>query len=136
VPTAPCNNTRANNQYHYPIADGDKGKIYFRLKIIDEAGEINYSEVRELPLDEDPAGFYLYPNPSDRFINVVFNKSSSAGWQVDIFAAHGGLIQRNFFFNAGTARVIFKDKLAAGVYFLRATDQQTFKSSISSFVVN
>jgi len=129
---------RLNSSYSdtYPITPGASGKLYFRLKIVNADGAVSFSPIREINLDGDPASsFYIYPNPpGDEYVNIVFGRSS-ANWQVDIFSANGRLVQRNSFFNTTTARLNFVHKMAAGAYFIRATDLGTAKSYSSSFLI-
>jgi hypothetical protein len=137
VASVPGEDAIGNYIYHYSIKAGDKGKIYFRLKQIDQHGWITYSEIKSVDLGEEVsrAGLTIFPSPAHNFINVDFNQPSAKDWQVDIFAAHGGLIQRDFYLNTTTAHIIFKGKLAAGVYFIRALDKDTQKSYLSTFLV-
>jgi hypothetical protein len=121
----------------YDIAPGTHGKLYFRLKQVATDGSSVYSPVRTVDLDADGGArtFLIYPNPPTDFINVVFPPTGGGGWQVDILAADGARVQRDVFFNAATARVNFHRKLAAGTYFLRATDVKTSQSQTKSFIV-
>ena len=78
---------------------------------------------------------YLYPNPSDQFINIAFNQAATRDWQVDLLAANGSLLQRKSFINVSSAHINFQQLLANGVYFARATDLQTRKNHVLSFLV-
>ena len=120
----------------YSIPPGTTGKLYFRLKIVNTDGTLNYSAVKIIDLNGAPAtGFHIYPDPPDAgFVNVVFGTAGS-DWQVDIFAANGSLVQRNYFYNSATARVDFRNTMSSGAYFLRATDQQTGKNYTASFLI-
>ncbi|HEX4374667.1 MAG TPA: choice-of-anchor E domain-containing protein, partial [Puia sp.] len=101
---------------NYFISANDRNKIYFRLKIIDENGNVNYSEIRVVDLDENDLGISLYPNPSNSFVNIIFN-GTAGNWQTDIFADNGQLIQRNYFANTNSVHINFISKPASGVYF-------------------
>jgi len=120
--------------YDYPISGSTKSKLYFRLKEINVDGHTKYSEIRSIDVDGDDE-IYLYPNPADNFINIVFNHPAPSGWQVDIFAADGSLVQRNYFLNSGSAHIDFLRRFAKGVYFMRAVDRQTEKMYTQSFIV-
>lgn len=126
--------TSSDYSDNYFISASDKNKIYFRLKIIDENGDINYSEIRAVDLDENNPGIYLYPNPSNSFININFN-GASGNWQTDIFADNGQLIQRNYFANASSAHINFISKPASGVYFIRAFNADSQKNYVESFII-
>jgi hypothetical protein len=104
------------------------------LKIVDENGDMSYSEIRIVELDEKEQNISLYPNPSNSFVNIVFNNSIN-NLQTDIFAANGELIQRNYFANTNSAHIIFRNKLASGVYFIKVFDMQSQKNYVISFIV-
>jgi type IX secretion system substrate protein len=119
---------------NYIVLANDLSRIYFRLKIIDENGDVNYSEIRIVDPDEYQQGISLYPNPSNSFINIIFN-GAPGNWQIDIFADNGQLIQRNYFANANSAHINFISKSAPGVYFIHAFDTQSQKNYVSSFII-
>ncbi len=136
ISSAPGQDAIGNYIYQYQMKGNDKGNLYFRLREIDKTSNVKYSEIRMVDMGEgDSKGLGIFPNPARSFINVVFNQSSLQNWQVDIFAANGALIQRNYYFNTGTAHIEFNEKLAAGAYFVRVTDRQTLKSFVSTFVI-
>jgi hypothetical protein len=122
--------------YHYRTLPTEKINLWFRLKINDFSGTIKYSAIRMVDMKNTYSGnISLYPNPSDQFINIIFNQPETKNWMVDIFAANGALIQKNVFMNAATAHIDFKNKLSPGAYFMRATDQKTSKNYVLSFIV-
>ena len=127
-------NVSANYSSNYSISANDKNRIYFRLKIVDENGDINYSEIRIVELDKSDQKISLYPNPSNTFVNIVFS-NSIGNLQTDIFAANGQLLQRNYFANANSVHINFRNKLASGVYFIKVFDVQSQKNYVISFVV-
>jgi hypothetical protein len=121
--------------YTYVITPADKDKLYFRIKVVDALGTATYSPLRIIDLgDSTTGGFVVYPNPPCDHINVVF-PFAGQGWQVDILAADGRLVQRGRYSNATTARVDFQGRMAAGAYFVRATDLQSGASHSASFVI-
>ncbi|MBS1598938.1 MAG: choice-of-anchor E domain-containing protein [Bacteroidetes bacterium] len=129
-------NQNDNYIFHYLVSAGEKTKIWFRLKIKDASGMVKYSSVKMVDMKDSALGnIYLYPNPSDQFINIVFNQPDPKNWLVDIFSVNGSLIQKNIFSNVLTAHIDFQHRLAAGTYFVRATDKQTLKTHLLSFVV-
>ena len=127
-------NTSVNYSSDYPISPTDRNKIYFRLKIVDQNGDLNYSEIRIVELDENKQKISLFPNPSSNFVNLVFTNSIN-DLQTDIFAANGELIQRNYFTNTSLAHINFQNKLASGVYFIKVFDMQSQKNYVISFIV-
>jgi hypothetical protein len=126
--------TSSDYSDNYFITATDRNKIYFRLKIIDENDDVNYSEIRIVDLDENNQGISLYPNPSNSFVNIIFN-GTPGNWQTDIFADNGQLIQRNYFANANSAHINFISKPVPGVYFIHAFDEQSQKNYVTSFII-
>jgi len=126
----------ASYTYSYPIATGAKGKLYFRLKPVNADGTASYSGIRIVDLGGDAGpDFSIYPNPpTDEFVNFVFD-SPRSGWQVDVLAANGSLLQRQSYHNTSAGRLYFRRRLAAGVYFARAIDLGSGKPFVKSFVV-
>lgn len=126
-----------NYEYDYTVPDHKEGAIYFRLKIISPSGQVKYSETKMVDITNDNTGngISLYPNPSDSYINIVFNEPANTHWDICIYSANGGLIQKNHFAAASTVHVNFRNKLPAGVYFVRAENIETQKKYLQSFLV-
>ena len=126
----------ANYLYAYSVPPAATGKIYFRIRQIETNGTATWSEVRSVDLDgggSNPA-FTIYPNPPSDFINLSI-PGDAQDWQIEIFAANGSLVQRNYYLNQNTIHVNFVRRLSAGSYFVRATNPQSGKHYASSFVI-
>jgi len=119
--------------YQYNPTASDKNEIYFRLKVVDASNNISYSEIRSVDLSKSLNPISLYPNPSNSFINIVFDHSIN-NWQIDIFTASGQLLQRNYFANTSSAHISFINNLAPGVYFIHALNQDLKKNYVLSFM--
>lgn len=126
----------ANYTYLYSVPPTATGRIYFRLRQIETDGTATWSEVRSVDLDGNGNNgvFSIYPNPPSDFINLSI-PGDSQDWQVDIFAADGSLVQRNYYIGQNNIRVNFVRRLSAGSYFVRATNPQSGKHYTSSFVI-
>lgn len=114
------------------------GKWFFRLKITDTGGNITYSNIREVTVDGEATGntMTLYPNPAkDNFVILTFAQTPVGNWQIDILSAGGSLIQRSIFPPSHTVQVDFQHRLAAGTYFVRATDQQSRQTFSAALLV-
>jgi Secretion system C-terminal sorting domain len=120
------------------LASGRQGEWFFRLKITDTGGNITYSNIREVTVDGQTTAntMTLYPNPAkDYFVTLSFGQAPAGNWQIDILNAGGSLVQRNTYPPSRTVQVDFQHRLAAGTYFVRATDQQTRKTYSSTLLV-
>jgi hypothetical protein len=122
--------------YDYRIAKDENRILYFRLKVSELNGETSYSVIRSVDMTSMSAlSVSLYPNPSDEYINIVFNQGVSKNWMIEIISDDGRMVQRNSFINVTTAHVEFRNRLAAGVYFAKATEQFSHKNYLLKFVV-
>jgi hypothetical protein len=131
--------SNASYAYSYAVRPFDKGKLYFRIRLVDVDGTVAYSPMRMVDLGAGQGrdvswGFSIYPNPPVDFINVQFPPGST-GWQVDILTADGRVVQRNSYRGLVAGRVNFIRRLATGTYFARATDLQTGKHFAAAFLV-
>jgi len=127
----------ADYSYTYSNLPGATGKVYFRIKQVDIGGSISYSNVCVVDMGANGnAAFAIFPNPvvSGNYISLSL-PGDTRSWQVDIFAADGGVIQRNLFSNTSIATVNFNHKMPAGTYFVRATNPLNGDSHTGSFVV-
>ena len=134
IPSDPVDRD-ASYQYSCPIPAGATGYLYFRLLQVETDGKASYSPVRVVDLSSGgPQRFSIYPNPPTDFIQLTF-PATSVGWQVDILAADGSRVQRNYYPNTNQAHLSFARKLPPGTYFARATDSRTAQSYVGSFVI-
>jgi hypothetical protein len=141
IATVPAKADGSAAQYHYPDElppNGDNpanSSWYYRLGIQDATGSVTYSPIREVKLDGSSTGVQVYPNPAADFINFVPDMADVTDWQVDILSAAGVLIQRNVFMQSKIMTVNFQNRLAAGTYFIRATDLRGQRRISATFLV-
>ncbi|MBS1667799.1 MAG: T9SS type A sorting domain-containing protein [Bacteroidetes bacterium] len=129
-------NNQSDYQYYYNIPTGASGKIYFRLKAIDVSGKFQYSDIRWVDIfTANNTAAYVFPNPSDSYINLVLNDPSNTDWETSIYASDGALIQKNHFGRSSLMHISFNNKLAPGTYFLKARSINTNKQQLFSFMV-
>ena len=128
--------SEATYQYTYKIQPTDKGQLYFRLKMVDYDGTVAYSPMRLINLgsNDGTPSFAIFPNPATDHITLTL-PGNSQGWQVDIIAADGSLVQRNLFALTNAPRIDFNHKMATGAYFVRATNTTTGSKYTSSFII-
>lgn len=121
--------------FNYMADKNEKTLLYFRLKITAANGSISYSPIKTVDLADRPGGIYLYPNPSDQYINIVFNQPLVKKWRMDIYSSTGALLQTEFASSNIQTRINFSRKLPAGVYFIRLKDQDEMKTQTLRFSV-
>jgi hypothetical protein len=127
----------ASYSYDYSIPAAATGKVSFRLRQVEVNGTANWSDVRTINLDGNGnnSTFSIYPNPPRDFINLSI-PGENQDWQVEIIAADGSLVQRNYYSNSSAAKVYFDRRLSAGTYFVRVTNPQTGKHYAGSFLIS
>lgn len=136
MPSVVGNNGEGNYTYRYNTLGIANGLLYFRLKIMQTPGQVVYSDVKTVDMGAASTGIpYLYPNPSNQFINIVFNQPANGDWQVELFSSNGSLLETKRFINVSSAHIGFQQFLAEGVYFARLTEAQTRENHVLSFVV-
>jgi len=138
LPSAAGNAGGADYKYSYPIPGGAAaGKWYFRLKMDDGRGDYSYSGIKEVSAGSPgPGGLILYPNPAAGAVNILFDQSSAGDWQVDILGADGRIVQSDRFPNARAAHLDFRQRLAAGTWFIRATERRTQRRIVAPLLVS
>jgi hypothetical protein len=128
-------NTNANYTYNYPVSPTATGRLFFRLRMVDNNGAVTFSTICLVNLNgSNTTTFSIYPNPATDYINLVL-PGGNQSWNVDIIAADGNLVQRNIFSNTALGRVDFTRKLARGTYFVRATNTTSGEQHGGSFVI-
>jgi hypothetical protein len=141
IATVASSADRNSAEYHYPDelplssnnASGDNW--YYRLQIQDVTGLVSWSPIRMVKMVSQASGVQIYPNPATDFINLVPDKEETTDWQVDIVSSTGALVQREVFMQSRLMTVNFRNRLAAGTYFIRAIDLRGQQQISSSFLV-
>lgn len=122
----------------YDVPAEANGKLYFRLKQIEPTGEITYTPVRTVNIDE--AGklpLTLFPNPAGKQVELRFNTPQKQKLQVDLISSVGQLVEsRPINLNGGLQYTfIFGKQHAAGVYFMRIFNPSTQESQVERLVI-
>jgi hypothetical protein len=137
IATLPATVDGSTAYYGYPdeLPEDGGSNWYYRLQILDAAGQASYSPVKEVSLASAGKGLQIYPNPATDFINLVPDQPGITDWQVDIFAANGNLVQGDAYMQTHTMLINFREKLAAGTYFVRALDLRGQHTISATFIV-
>lgn len=64
----------SEQQYRASIAQ-TAARAYYRLRLVDMGGAVNYSKVITVDHKNDPQGIFVYPNPATQYIHVYILKS-------------------------------------------------------------
>jgi hypothetical protein len=102
---------------------GEKGLVYYRLKMVDLDGKFQHSPVKVVRIEENAnESVRVYPNPVANDLRITL----PASWQdqkvvVDIYSTGGVLVKKVITNNAGQTETINVRALQAGVYMMRTT---------------
>ena len=107
------------------LRPGEKGMMYYRLKIVDLNGKIQHSPVKAVRLQEsENVSIMIYPNPVANDLRVTFPSE----WQdkkvvTDIYTTYGVMVKRFVTNTAGQTETFNVRELKPGGYMLRSTSQ-------------
>jgi hypothetical protein len=132
--------TVAQFQYQYNTSQSDLGEIYFRIKRVDPEGNIVYSSVKAVNLqqaDQRP-GIQIYPNPVSQNILIQFDEQQTGNFSLELLNTTGQIIERKQVQLMGSSmtNMDLSVKPASGIYFLRAVNTANNKQFLTKVIVN
>lgn len=118
---------------HYITYDNypQLGNNYYRLKMVDENGSYEYSDIRVVNLGDDSPYISIYPNPANNSFEVVFKGIEDK--TIQIIDATGRVIPFDYHINSSSSISIHSAPFADGVYTIRILGEQ-IKSE--RFIIN
>jgi photosystem II stability/assembly factor-like uncharacterized protein len=102
------------------------GANYYRLKIVETDGSIQYSPIRTVIVEDNKVDYKVYPNPTADILNIQFVSNAAQTTQFDMFDAVGRLIYSHTTkAQEGNNHLFIKTKqFGAGVYTLSIKQNQ------------
>lgn len=132
--------TVAQFQYQYNTSQADMGEIYFRIKRIDQQGNVVYSIVKAINLEQadQKPGIQIYPNPVTQNILVQFDEQQTGNFSLELVNTTGQIIQKKQVQLMGSTmtNMELSVKPASGIYFLRAINPANNKQFLTKVIVN
>jgi hypothetical protein len=132
--------TVAQYQYQYHITQADVGDLYFRIKRVDPQGNIVYSIVKLVNLQQadQRAGIQIYPNPVTNKILIQFDEQQTGNYSLELVNTTGQIIERKEIQLSGASltSMDLSTKPASGIYFLRAVNEANNKQFLTKVIVN
>lgn len=113
----------------YGCTDKDpiSGFNYYRLKLIDKDGSVNYSNTVSANVVDDKAfAITAYPNPMIDKLNVAVNGNVSAATEITLLDQMGRINYQQTVVKPGTI-VINTSQLVSGTYFIRYSNSKEQK---------
>lgn len=100
--------------------------LYYRLKIVDEDGSFDYSEIKVVKLNQTVIpDIELFPNPANDKITLSLELAVTGTTQIQVFNLQGALVKdinHNVTDHSFRTRLDISD-LAAGMYLLQVTNK-------------
>jgi hypothetical protein len=128
-----------NTEYSsvYQKLSNYKGKLYFRVVALNLDGNVlSFSPVKIIQSEDFPENnFQIYPNPIQKYFNLVFNSPISGELKIDLFSLNGVLLESNLYrsYKQFNIQVQLKRQYAGGQYIVRLTNllnQETITKNI------
>ena len=121
----------SNSNYNF-AHQPSQGRVYYRLRIVDNNGSSRYTEIIAMNLSCSGKNVLVYPNPANSILNV--NLSGFTGIASGrLFSSTGQLITSHQLLNGTNSIAV--DKLATGTYALVVTEpggtQQVYRVQVS-----
>lgn len=100
-------------------------KLYFRVRQITTNNRVLISAVRPVAWHSKSRTISFIPDQFGSYLTVQLPVSGGEAWTVDLLGVNGQLIQQNKISNSVTNMLPIRQKLASGVYVVRATNIST-----------
>ncbi|MFT3845906.1 MAG: T9SS type A sorting domain-containing protein [Lacibacter sp.] len=111
---------KAGGSGGYSFADNllnSTASVYYRLKIVDYDGKIQYSDVIRMNTGKEKLQLLLFPNPSTKVITIISNKDQDA-----FIANYTGQVVQSIKLKNG-AQAVNVSLLQPGVYFIKTKEE-------------
>jgi len=119
-------NTQSAQNYRFIHKNPKSGLNYYRLKINDQDGSYNYSEIKSVRIKDTEVAITIYPNPLSENGELFFRTDYSNAFSVEIYDASGKIVFTKQQVEGGQSVL---PKLSGGLYFYRIlSEEQLLKS--------
>lgn len=116
--TAMNNSTRLN-LYSFEDVRPHNGKNYYRLRLTDHDGTIDYSEIKSVEFNTETSSFRLFSNLVHDQNLEISGPFADNDFGIVVFSAEGQKIKASRVIENNVAKVHFTQNLAAGKYFIQ-----------------
>lgn len=110
-------NSRGENSVYTVTHNADQGKAFYRLKLVDNDGKLEYSRIIVLDIQCGKASVLVYPNPAKDVVNVNITGADARGTIGSLFNMAGQIVLSKTLQNGSNQLDV--SRLAPGVYQLK-----------------
>ncbi len=110
-------NSSNTNYYGFLHNKPSAGYNYYRLKMVDESGEFEYSDIKNIYIEKEGSTIGVYPNPFTNELKLQFDKRGGVNAQVQVVNMLGRIVYESNV-SSRSADIPTQD-LPAGTYFVR-----------------
>jgi hypothetical protein len=130
------NSTTAVN-YNWMDMNPNPGTNFYRIKAIDKAGNVKYSDIAQVMVGKAEPGITVYPNPvPGNSFTVDMNNLVKGNYLLSLYDNMGALVYTEQFVHDGsqaTKMINLKSGIAPGVYQLQLSNEKGFKTTQKIF---
>ena len=116
-------NSTSSKDYTYPDENVGSQDWYYRLRMVDLNGAVNYSNIIKIARNSNKSLLSVYPNPATEKIVVAHNKMQNA--QLNIYNLQGQLVYTEKLNPTTVATEININKFSNGYYSIIINDDNT-----------
>jgi hypothetical protein len=131
--TVALGNSATAVNYNWLDASPNPGTNFYRIKAIDKAGTIKYSDMVQVMVGRTEPGMVVYPNPiQGSSFRVDLNNLQKGTYLLHLFTNTGALVHTEQFVHDGsqaTRNIGLKAVLAPGTYQLQLSNEKGFKTT-------
>jgi predicted esterase len=116
-------------EYSYTDANASKGKLFYRLKQVDQDGAASFSKVVMLAGSDQKTIEEIYPNPVNDNLNIAVNNDAKGNGRIVLYDLSGrsvwqqSIVKTTDYFKSN----IPMGKLVPGLYLVELTINDTYK---------
>jgi hypothetical protein len=128
-------NIKEEYKYIYASSQNEKGVFFFRVKQVYATGQILYSDIKQVYLENSPTPkFTAFPNPSTGIVGIKFDNIESGKMMLQVYNSRGQkVMQKDILVTGSSYQQV--GMLESGIYWLRLTNEKNRLSYVSQLLI-
>jgi hypothetical protein len=131
--TAASGNSNTAVSYNWFDTNPTMGTNFYRVKAIDKAGNIKYSDIVKVSFGKGEPGIVVYPNPlKGTIFSIDLNNLPKGSYQLNLYNNTGQLLYTEQWLHYGsqaTRLIDLKTDIPTGLYQLQLSNENGFKTT-------